>query len=495
MRRFLLTAFIFLSFYSNFFGQGTNCSNAITIPLDGNCNTYNTSTTTGSANHCSGGSGYAGNGGRVTYFKFTTNSNADCVSMDMETSVADVHMEVALYTGCSGTTATGLSNIHSVCMDDGNGIWATNLEYGNITGTNFTPNTTYYLRVRTENGFTGTIQICAKNEIASNDLCSGATGIDTLSTTNQNNACNTGSNEVTPGNLCAGTLENTAWYTFTVLTSGVSSIVISNMYCDNANVNTFIAGPSPNNYGFQIGFFTGNCSSLTPTNCVGQSGSAGGTVIASSTSLPAGTVVHVAIDGYYGSNCKYDILAINAAPLSVKMKTFDGWRGDDFNLLTWTTSSEINHKYFEIERSEDGANFSPLGTVDGAGTSTVENRYSFKDEKPLQTGYYRLKQVDLHHGITYSRIIRIIRPVTSKLTATFENPVQDILRVKLETNEPGMAQVRVVDVSGKTMLTESIRLQKGTNQYQRSLNKLSSGTYYLVITRDDVRKTFPFIKF
>ncbi len=493
MKRFLLTALLFIGIYhSTAFGQ-TNCSNAYTIPLDGTCNTYNTSTNTDNAVHCSG-QGYGGNG-RVTYFKFTTNSNADCVSMDMETSVADVKMEVALYTGCSGTTTTGLSNIHSVCMDDGNGIWATNLEYGSITGTNFAPNTTYYLRVRTENGFTGSIQICAKSEVASNDLCSGATGIDTLSTTNQNNACNTGSNEVTPGNLCAGTLENTAWYTFTVLTSGVSSIVISNMYCDNANVNTFIAGPSPNNYGFQIGFFTGNCGSLTPTNCVGQSGSVGGTVIASSTSLPAGTVVHVAIDGYYGSNCKYDILAINAAPLSVKMKLFDGWRGSDFNLLSWTTSAETNHRYFEIERSEDESRFSPLGTVNGAGTTTIENRYSFKDVKPLSAGYYRLKQVDIQGTITYSRIIRIVRPVTSKLKAIFENPVHDVLKANLETDEPGMAQLRVVDVSGKTMLTESIRLQKGSNQYQRSLNKLSPGTYYLVITRDDMRRTFPFIKF
>lgn len=495
MKRSLLTAFIFFSIYnSTVFAQGTNCSNATTIPLDGTCNTYSVSTATGAAVHCSG-SGYTGPNGRVTWFRFTTNSTADCVTMDMQASTSGIKMEVALYTGCSGTTGTGLSNIHSICMDDGNGIWATNLEYGSITGTNFAPNTTYYLRVRTENGFTGTIQICAKSEVATNNLCSGSTGIDTLTTTNQNNACNSGSIEVTPGNLCAGTLENTAWYTFTVLTSGVSSVVISNMYCDNANVNTFIAGPSPNNYGFQIGFFTGNCGSLTPTNCVGQTGSAGGTVIASSTSLPAGTVVHVAIDGYYGSNCKYDILAINAAPLSVKMKSFDGWRGNDFNLLTWTTLTETNNKYFEIERSEDGSNFSYLGRVNGALNSTVEKKYSFRDEKPLSTGYYRLKQVDAHGIITYSRIIKIIRPVTSLLTATFQNPVHDILKASFETSEAGMAQIRVVDVSGKTMLAESIKLQKGISQYQRSLSKLTPGTYYLVVTRDNMRKTFPFIKF
>jgi len=493
MKKFLLTAFVIVGSYVISFAQGTNCSTAITIPLDGTCNTYSVSTATGAAVHCNG-SGYTGPNGRVTWFKFTTNSNADCVSMDME-SFSNIKMEVALYTGCSGTTGTGLSNIHSVCMDDGDGIWATNLEYGSITGTNFTANTTYYLRVRTENGFTGSIQICAKSEAPSNNLCAGATSIESLTTSNQNNACNSGSTEVSPANLCAGTLENTAWYTFTVLTSGVSSIVISNMYCDNANVNTFIAGPSPDNYGFQIGFFTGSCGSLTPTNCIGQSGSAGGTVIASSTSLPAGTVVYVAIDGYYGSNCKYDILAINAAPLAVKMKSFEGWRGNDFNLLTWVTSKETNNQYFEIERSADGNNYSTLGRVEGALNSSVERRYSFNDKEPLYTGFYRLKQVDAHGNVTYSRVIRIIRPVTATLFAKFENPVHDILKANLQTSETGAAQINIVDVTGKTMYAESIQLQKGNNQYSSNLAKLAPGTYYMVITKDGARKTFPFIKY
>jgi hypothetical protein len=480
MKKFLLTCFLFFGIYHSTVFAQTNCSNATTIPLDGTCNNYSTSNTTGMTVHCTG-SGYGGNG-KLTYFKFTTNSTPQCVSLDITASAAGTNLEAVLYSGCSGTTATGGDAYQSICMDDGSGIWATNLWYNNLAA-----NTTYYLRVWTEQATT--LQICGKSETPTNNLCSGSIGIDTLTTTNQNNACNIGSTEVTPGRICAGSLENTAWYTFTVLASGVSSIIISNLNCDNANF------PGNNDYGFQIGFYTGNCGSLTSTNCIGQTGSAGGTVIASSTSLPAGTVVHVAIDGFGGSNCKYDILAINAAPLSVKLKTFDGWRGSDFNFLTWVTSSETNHQYFEIERSADGIDFTPLGKVNGAGTSKIENRYSFKDEKPLQTGYYRLKQVDMHSNITYSRVIRIMRPAESILNAIFQNPVHGILKAVLETTEAGSTQIHIVDVSGKAMFTEFTKLQKGFNQYQANLNRLSPGTYYLIITRDNMRKTFPFIKF
>ena len=482
MKRVLLTALLFFCIYSSTaFAQGTSCTNAITIPLDGTCNSYSVSTVSQAGwLHCNLGGGP----GRVTYFRFTTNSTPQCVSLDMTTSVAGVALEGVLFSGCSGGTATGGDAYQSICMSDGSGIWASNLWWNNLL-----PNTTYYLRVRTEAGFTGTIQICGKHETPTNNLCSGSTQIDDLVTPNQNNACNLGSTEVPPASLCAGSLENTAWYTFTVLATGVSSVVIGNLNCDNANF------PGNNDYGFQIGFFTGNCGSLTSTNCQAQTGAAGGTVIASSTSLPAGTVVHVAIDGFAGSNCKYSIVAINAAPLSVKLKYFEGWRANDFNLLTWITLSEINNQYFEIERADDGTNFSSIGRVEGAGNSSIEKRYSFKDEKPLLAGYYRLKQVDGHGFVTYSRVIRIVRPATSKLTAVFENPVHGVLKTNLETSEAGMAQVRIVDVSGKTIFTESIYLQKGNNQYQCNLSKLSPGTYYLVITRDDARKTFPFIKF
>ena len=127
MKRILLACFLFIAIsYSDIFAQGTNCSNAITLPLDGTCNTYNVSATTGGTNLCSGGAGWGGNG-RVTYFGFTTNSTAQCVSIDITASVAGTNIEAILYTGCSGTTATGGDGYQSVCMTEGSGIWATNL--------------------------------------------------------------------------------------------------------------------------------------------------------------------------------------------------------------------------------------------------------------------------------------------------------------------------------------------------------------------------------
>src|SRR5688572_13405171 len=99
MRKALVACIVFTVIsYCHGLAQGTNCSNAMTIPLNGTCSNYNVSSTNGSTLLCNG-QGYGGNG-RVTYFRFTTNSTPECVSLDIEASVAGTTIEAVLFTTC-----------------------------------------------------------------------------------------------------------------------------------------------------------------------------------------------------------------------------------------------------------------------------------------------------------------------------------------------------------------------------------------------------------
>lgn len=63
--------------------------------------------------------------------------------------------------------------------------------------------------------------------------------------------------------------------------------------------------------------------------------------------------------------------------------------------VSWITATETNNDFFTVERSSDGYDFDVVGLVDGAGTSTVQHTYEYKDLNPLSgTAYYRLKQTD-----------------------------------------------------------------------------------------------------
>jgi len=76
--------------------------------------------------------------------------------------------------------------------------------------------------------------------------------------------------------------------------------------------------------------------------------------------------------------------------------------------VKWETNSEVNNDYFTIEKSNDGTQFLPVGTVHGAGTSSATLSYSFVDDQPYQgINYYRLKQVDYDGQFTYSKTISV----------------------------------------------------------------------------------------
>ncbi len=94
-----------------------------------------------------------------------------------------------------------------------------------------------------------------------------------------------------------------------------------------------------------------------------------------------------------------------AVVLPVQLVSFTAERVGNTSLLQWETASEENNDYFLIERINENGYFVPLGTVDGHGTTSTYNFYSFYDENPLPgTNYYRLRQVDFNGHFAYSAI-------------------------------------------------------------------------------------------
>lgn len=80
--------------------------------------------------------------------------------------------------------------------------------------------------------------------------------------------------------------------------------------------------------------------------------------------------------------------------------------GEDHVMLLWTTASELNNKEFVVERSADGTTFEDLGSIPGAGTSSVPLDYAYKDDSPVNgLGYYRLRQIDHDGSWTWSDIV------------------------------------------------------------------------------------------
>ncbi len=96
-------------------------------------------------------------------------------------------------------------------------------------------------------------------------------------------------------------------------------------------------------------------------------------------------------------------------PLPIKLTSFTGNCEQHNTMLRWNTASEINNKIFTIERSSEGIIWDLVGTIAGAGTSSVNQSYSFMDNLQAKSVnyYYRLKQTDFDDKYDYSQIINV----------------------------------------------------------------------------------------
>ena len=71
-------------------------------------------------------------------------------------------------------------------------------------------------------------------------------------------------------------------------------------------------------------------------------------------------------------------------PLPVELIEFQAKDlGNSKSQLNWSTASEVNSDYFEVLRSENGRDFTSIGTVTAAGDSDQTIHYSFQDESPI----------------------------------------------------------------------------------------------------------------
>ena len=179
--------------------------------------------------------------------------------------------------------------------------------------------------------------------------------------------------------------------------------------------------------------------------------------------------------------------------LPIDLLEFTGQRNQDHISLHWTTAVEINNDFMAIERSTDGVQFSEIGKMSGAGTTSEPQYYAFTDRQPVTgTNYYRLRQVDFDGATTYHSVIAVEftnreDPVIISLYPTVVDQTVR-LRSSHELNHP--LPFRVHNLSGQLVLTGTL---SQTDQ-EIAVHQLGAGPYFLRLILPDQTPAFRFIK-
>ncbi|KXK44443.1 MAG: Delta-60 repeat-containing protein, partial [Bacteroidetes bacterium OLB11] len=181
---------------------------------------------------------------------------------------------------------------------------------------------------------------------------------------------------------------------------------------------------------------------------------------------------------------QFRVHSVNAGnvPLPATVISFTGEKQTSSDLLSWTTASEQNNAYFNLQHSTDGITFNTIAQVNSKGlngNSQVRLEYQAENSKPqLGHNYYRLEQVDIDGRVSvHAKVIDLIWGADGSSVNIYPNPTTDVLNVDLYAPTAQNTSVKVLDMSGRVVKQIDAKSQAGANHIQLSLGDIASGVY------------------
>jgi hypothetical protein len=174
-----------------------------------------------------------------------------------------------------------------------------------------------------------------------------------------------------------------------------------------------------------------------------------------------------------------------SAVIPVELTSFSALPNGTEVLLQWTTATELNNQGFQIERKDADNSWTNIAFVNGYGTTSEKQNYSYKDMNLNSGTYtYRLKQMDFNGSYEYSNVIEveIVIPLQYSLGQNFPNPFNPETRIKYYLPFDSNVRITVYNSIGEKLkeLVNGIN-NAGTHEIIFNADDYSSGVYFYSI--------------
>lgn len=172
--------------------------------------------------------------------------------------------------------------------------------------------------------------------------------------------------------------------------------------------------------------------------------------------------------------------------LPVELLYFSGIARENQVLLNWSTASEVNNDFFEVQRSTDGINFEAIGIVDGNGNTNEPIEYSLIDGNPsLGLNYYRLRQVDFNGDEDFLTVILVINDYETQgiTVSTYPNPsLVENVRLRITSGDDHTPiYVKMIDMAGRSYLQKLFKGSLIIDEKIETDQNLKAGIYFLIV--------------
>jgi hypothetical protein len=200
--------------------------------------------------------------------------------------------------------------------------------------------------------------------------------------------------------------------------------------------------------------------------------------------VAAGTITSAPVSSF----SPFTIGFTNAAPLAVKLSSFNAAKKQSSVALSWSTAEELASDRFELERSENGRDYAVLVGVKANGHAA---EYGYTDAVPAPgKNYYRLAMIEANGKKQYSSVRMVDMGNSNAFTVVaFPNPVSDRLTLQA-ANKTTAATVQLTDLTGKILS----QIQMTGNAVEIDMSHMASGIYLVRYADGSHTELFKIVK-
>ena len=190
------------------------------------------------------------------------------------------------------------------------------------------------------------------------------------------------------------------------------------------------------------------------------------------------------------------VFQIDLFALPVTLTNIKAYQQNAGVQVEWTAQQESNIDRYEVERSQNGQQFSTLGSVRAGDNVSVAVKYNLFDPNPLNgVNFYRIKIIEAGKE-TYSQILKVNMNNGSKNSVTiYPNPIKGST-VALEINlQKGNYTIILTNGFGQQVMNKRMTHAGGAaTETLESSKSLAAGVYQLRLTGEGVDMTRQIIK-
>lgn len=180
-------------------------------------------------------------------------------------------------------------------------------------------------------------------------------------------------------------------------------------------------------------------------------------------------------------------------PIPVELTSFSASVEKGLVLLNWTTATENQNRGWDVEKAI-GKDWTKIGFVEGAGTTTEPLTYSFTDGiTSAGKVEYRLKQIDFDGTYSYSSAVSVeidATPEEFSLQQNYPNPFNPETTIKFELPYTSFVNLSIYNLIGEKVATlVNEQLEQGVHFINFKGNNLASGLYVYRLSAGEVSFT------